>query len=105
MKLFLNNVCIVIFRDSLPSKKPVLMRTEVLTIDNLVIGQILEGSVKNVTHFGAFVDIGIGKDALLHQSQFRYGENPKLGQRLEVSIKTIEKARQQIGLTLATGNR
>ena len=54
------------------SKKPIQLRTEVLTIDNLKIGQTLEGTVKNVTHFGAFVDIGIGKDALLHQSELRY---------------------------------
>ena len=60
------------YRDYGLSKKPIQLRTEVLTIDNLKIGQTLEGTVKNVTHFGAFVDIGIGKDALLHQSELRY---------------------------------
>ena len=81
------------------SKKPVLLRTEVLTIDNLKIGQNLEGTVKNVTHFGAFVDIGIGKDALLHQSELR-NQAVKLGQRIDISIKTIDKASLRVGLSL-----
>ena len=90
------------YRDTL-SKKSLILRTEILTIDNLNIGQKLEGSVKNVTHFGAFVDIGIGKDALLHQSQFRPG-TIKLGNRIDVLVKSIEKESQRIGLTLVNGN-
>ena len=87
------------YRDYGLSKKPVQLRTEVLTIDNLKIGQNLEGTVKNVTHFGAFVDIGIGKDALLHQSELR-NQAVKLGQRIDISIKTIDKASLRVGLSL-----
>ena len=87
------------YRDYGLSKKPILLKTEVLTIDNLKIGQNLEGTVKNVTHFGAFVDIGIGKDALLHQSELR-NQAVKLGQRIDISIKTIDKASLRVGLSL-----
>jgi len=87
------------YRDYGLSKKPIQLRTEVLTIDNLKIGQTLEGTVKNVTHFGAFVDIGIGKDALLHQSELR-SQTVKLGQRIDISIKTIDKPSSRVGLKL-----
>ena len=83
------------FRDNL---KSMLFKTEVLSLENLQIGQVLEGSVKNVTHFGAFVDISVGKDALLHQSQFRC--NLSVGQRLQVSVKSIDIPKERIGLSL-----
>ena len=62
----------------------------------------LEGQIKNVTHFGVFVDIGIGKDALLHQSQFpknNSGGKFKLGQSIQVVVKSIEQERQRVNLT------
>ena len=59
----------------------------------------LDGEVKNVTHFGAFVDIGIGKDALLHQSEFPKTIQLKLGQSLTVAVKTIDVQKQRINLT------
>ena len=62
----------------------------------------LEGQIKNVTHFGVFVDIGIGKDALLHQSQFpknNSGGKFKLGPRIQGGVKSIEQERQRVNLT------
>ena len=85
------------FRDR--NLKSMLFKTEVLSLEGLKVGQVLEGSVKNVTHFGAFVDISVGKDALLHQSQFQ-GSKISVGQRLQVSVKSIELQKERIGLCL-----
>ena len=78
------------------------MKSELLSLKNLKIGMKLEGQIKNVTHFGVFVDIGIGKDALLHQSQFpknNSGGKFKLGQSIQVVVKSIEQERQRVNLT------
>ena len=83
------------FRDSL---KSCLFKTKVLSLESLKVGQVLEGSVKNVTHFGAFVDISVGKDALLHQSQFK--SKISVGQRLQVGIKSLELDKERISLSL-----
>lgn len=57
------------------------------------------GRVQNVTHFGAFVDIGVGKDGLVHASKFRHN-NPQLGDRVEVKVANIEVDRKRIQLEL-----
>ena len=87
-----------LYKDFRDQSKTVSYKTEVLTLENLKVGQVLEGSVKNVTHFGAFVDISVGKDALLHQSQ--YNCKISVGQRLQVSVKSIELQKERIGLGL-----
>ena len=81
------------FRDR--NLKSMLFKTEVLSLESLKVGQVLEGSVKNVTHFGAFMDISVGKDALLHQSQFQ-GSKISVGQRLQVSVKSIELQKERM---------
>ena len=88
-------------RDTNPERK-VNLKSELLSLQNLTVGMALDGTVKNVTHFGAFVDIGIGKDALLHQSQFlKNSIPPKLGQNIRVMVKSIEKDRQRVNLTFS----
>ena len=88
-------------RDTNPERK-VNLKSELLSLQNLTVGMALDGTVKNVTHFGAFVDIGIGKDALLHQSQFHKNSiPPKLGQNIRVMVKSIEKDRQRVNLTFS----
>ena len=88
-------------RDTNPDRK-VNLKSELLSLQNLTVGMALDGTVKNVTHFGAFVDIGIGKDALLHQSQFHKNSiPPKLGQNIRVMVKSIEKDRQRVNLTFS----
>ena len=69
------------------------------------MGTVLTGRVTNTTHFGAFVDIGVGKDALLHNSQVNRAElrgkaGLELGDRVEVSVNSIERERGRIGLRL-----
>ncbi|XP_015122371.1 uncharacterized protein LOC107044841 [Diachasma alloeum] len=78
-----------------------LFRKSLRSIDDLVIGSLLSGEIRNVTHFGAFVDIGVGKDGLIHVSQSK-GETLKIGQRVDVKVQNIEKERGRIGLILIT---
>lgn len=92
-------------RDSAPA--PVL-RTDVLTLDDLEEGMLLRGTVRNVVDFGAFVDIGVHDDGLLHVSEMsdRFVRNPsevvKVGDVIEVRIKGVDKKRGRISLTRKT---
>ena len=82
-------------REDLP--KPIL-RNDVLSMDDLTPGMRLEGTVRNVVDFGAFIDIGVKQDGLLHRSQIPRGEQLNVGDILEVSILKVEKERSRIGL-------
>ena len=91
---------------SVPSdfEKP-LFKQGLTSINDLKVGTVLTGRVTNTTHFGAFVDIGVGKDALLHNSQVNRAElrgkaGLELGDRVEVSVNSIERERGRIGLRL-----
>lgn len=57
------------------------------------------GSVNNVTDFGAFVDVGVGRNGLIHSSNMN-GMKVELGNIVEVSVFAIEKARSRISLML-----
>ena len=61
-------------RDPREDAPPPILRSDVLSMDDLVIGMKLQGTVRNVVDFGAFVDIGVKQDGLLHRSQIPYGE-------------------------------
>lgn len=75
-------------------------------IEDLRIGMKLPGIVTNITNFGAFVDIGVHQDGLVHLSQLanRYIANPnevvKVQQRVEVTVTEIDIARKRIGLSM-----
>ncbi len=92
-------------RESLP--KP-LLRQDVLKMEDLTPGMKLEGTVRNVVDFGAFVDLGVKQDGLLHISQMSSGrrriENPhdvvSVGDIISVEIKNIDIERGRIGLAL-----
>ncbi len=92
-------------RESLP--KP-LLRQDVLKMEDLSPGMKLEGTVRNVVDFGAFVDLGVKQDGLLHISQMSSGrrrvENPhdvvSVGDIISVEIKNIDVERGRIGLAL-----
>ena len=76
------------------------------TIDDLVVGMVLPGIVTNITNFGAFVDIGVHQDGLVHISQLadRYVNDPnqvvKLRQHVMVKVKDVDLRRQRISLTM-----
>ena len=83
-------------RKELPT--PVL-RKDVLSMEDLKEGMRLKGTVRNVVDFGAFVDIGLKDDGLLHRSQWPRGIRPAVGDVIEVSILRIEPERHRIALT------
>jgi uncharacterized protein len=82
-------------RQDLP--KPFL-RVDVLTMDDLVQGMELQGTVQNVVEFGAFVDLGVKQDGLLHRTQIPVGLDLNLGDIIRVTIRNIDKDRGRISL-------
>jgi uncharacterized protein len=75
-----------------------LLRTDVLSMKMLEVGMRLSGTVRNVVDFGAFIDIGVKQDGLLHISQIPRGVTLTVGQVLEVEITRVDEERGRIGL-------
>ncbi len=90
-------------RDEMP--KPIF-RNDVLKIEDLKEGMVLTGTVRNVVDFGAFVDVGLKNDGLVHLSEMseKYIRHPmelvQVGDIVTVKIKSIDISRQRIGLTM-----
>ena len=90
-------------RDTLP--KP-LLRTDVLDMNDLVAGMELTGTVRNVIDFGAFVDIGVHQDGLVHISQIcdKYIKHPsemlKVGDIVTVWVLSVDVNKKRISLTM-----
>ena len=93
-------------RDEMP---PAVFRSDVLSFDDLVPGMEMEGTVRNVVDFGAFVDIGVKTDGLVHISQIsdRFIKHPldavSVGDNVKVRILEVDKERQKIALTMKKG--
>ena len=75
-----------------------ILRSDVLSMDDLTPGLRLNGTVRNVVDFGAFVDIGVKQDGLLHRSQIPAGMVLGVGDVIEVEVLSVEPARGRIGL-------
>jgi uncharacterized protein len=75
-----------------------ILRTDVLKTEDLLVGMALKGTVRNVVDFGAFIDIGVKQDGLLHKSQIPFGTVIKVGDILDVEILVIEAERGRISL-------
>ena len=90
-------------RDSLPARQ---LRRDILGIEDLSVGMEVDGVVRNVIDFGAFVDIGVHQDGLVHISEItdKYIKHPsdvlKVGQQVRAVIITLDKSKQRIGLSL-----
>ena len=90
-------------RDEMP--KPIL-RTDVLAMEDLQPGMVLKGTVRNVIDFGAFVDIGVHQDGLVHISQMtdKYIKHPleavSVGDIVEVKVMSIDLGKKRIQLTM-----
>ena len=82
-------------REDLPAP---ILRSDVLSMDDLHPGLTLEGTVRNVIDFGAFVDIGVKQDGLLHRSQLPQGTLLNVGDVITVEIQKVEKDRGRISL-------
>ncbi|NLJ73558.1 MAG: RNA-binding transcriptional accessory protein [Firmicutes bacterium] len=92
-------------RDELPAP---LFRADVLSMEDLRPGMVLQGTVQNVVDFGAFVDIGVEKAGLVHISQLsdRYVNHPtevvQVGDIVSVRILEVDQGRERISLTMKT---
>ncbi len=90
-------------RDELP---PPMLRTDVMDMNDLKAGMELQGTVRNVIDFGAFVDIGVHQDGLVHISQItdKFIKHPsevlKVGQIVTVWVTAVDTAKKRISLTM-----
>lgn len=90
-------------REELPAP---MLRTDVMGMEDLKPGMELKGTVRNVIDFGAFVDIGVHQDGLVHISQIsnRYIKHPsevlKVGQIVTVWVLSVDTAKKRISLTM-----
>lgn len=90
-------------REEMP--KPIL-RSDVLKVEDLSIGMILTGTIRNVTDFGAFVDIGVKHDGLVHISEMsdKFVKNPSeivsVGDVVKTKVIDIDKERQKVKLSM-----
>ncbi len=75
-----------------------ILRSDVLKVEDLAVGMTLKGTVRNVVDFGAFIDIGVKQDGLLHKSQIPFGTVLKVGDILDLEILKIEIERGRISL-------
>ena len=89
-------------RDPRQSAQEFSFAEDIHEIDDLKPGMELPGIVTNVTAFGAFVDIGIHENGLIHVSQMR-GQKVKLHQKVTVSVLDVDLDRKRISLRLLTG--
>lgn len=90
-------------RDDLPMPD---LRSDILDMADLVPGMVLDGVVRNVIDFGAFVDIGVHQDGLVHVSEIceKFIKHPSemlsVGDKVKVKIKSVDVAKKRIGLTM-----
>ncbi len=93
-------------RDPRPRFKTVAFKDGINQVADLQLGMVLEGVISNVTHFGAFVDIGVHQDGLVHISAItdRFIRDPreivKAGDIVTVKVIEVDKERNRIGLTM-----
>lgn len=98
-------------RDPRDSFEPPAFREDVRTMEDLKVGMELEGVVTNVTAFGAFVDIGVHQDGLVHVSRLtdRFVKDPaevvKCGDRIRVRVLEVDLQRKRISLTARKDDR
>lgn len=93
-------------RDERENFSKPLLKSDILTLDDLSIGMKLSGTIRNITQFGAFVDIGLKQDAMIHISKIskNYIKNPLdvliVGQIVDVYVIDVEKDRSRVGLAM-----
>ncbi|MEO7912192.1 MAG: Tex family protein [Roseiflexaceae bacterium] len=93
-------------RDPRDDAAPPILRADVLKMEDLQTGMWLKGTVRNVVDFGAFVDIGVKQDGLVHVSEMadRFIKSPldvvQVGDVVDVRVLTIDASRGRIGLSM-----
>ncbi|WP_415903726.1 Tex family protein [Neptuniibacter sp. QD48_55] len=95
-------------RDPRPDFKTATLQDGIESVSDLIEGMVLEGTVTNVTNFGAFVDVGVHQDGLVHISQLanRFVKDPhdvvKPGQIVSVKVLEVDLKRKRISLSMRT---
>lgn len=95
-------------RDEFP--QPIL-KSDILTLDDIYEGMKLEGTIRNVVDFGAFVDVGLSQDGLIHISNMstEFIKHPssvvEVGQIVTVYVIEIDKTREKVGLSLLSPDK
>lgn len=95
-------------REALPAP---MLRKDIMGIEDLKVGMEVTGTVRNVVDFGAFIDIGVHQDGLVHISEItdRYIKHPsevlKVGQVVRAWIKEVDVKKNRIGLTMKKKNK
>ncbi len=95
-------------RDPRDDAPPPILRADVLKLEDLAPGMILKGTVRNVVDFGAFVDIGVKQDGMVHVSELanRFVKNPlevvQVGDIVDVRVLSVDTARGRIALSMRT---
>ena len=93
-------------RDPREDAPPVIFRNDVKRFEDLKVDMEMTGTVRNVVDFGAFVDIGVKNDGLVHISQLsdKYIKHPldvvSVGDTVRVKILSVDNEKQKIGLTM-----
>jgi uncharacterized protein len=93
-------------RDPRDDAPPPILRADVLSLEDLKPGMWLKGTVRNVIDFGAFVDIGVKQDGLVHISELadRFVKSPldvvQVGDVVDVRVLSVDTARGRIGLSM-----
>ena len=93
-------------RDPREDAPPPVLRSDVLSMEDLQEGMVLQGTVRNVIDFGVFVDIGVHQDGLVHISQIcdRFIKHPleavKLGDVVQVKVLSVDLQKKRIALTM-----
>ncbi len=88
-------------RDPRDDAPPPILRGDVLKLEDLKTGMRLKGTVRNVVDFGAFVDVGVKHDGLLHRSRIPRGAGLAVGDVIDVTILSIDPERERISLGMA----
>jgi uncharacterized protein len=95
-------------RDIRTDMPPPFLKKDILTLDDVKPGMMLTGTIRNVVDFGAFVDIGLKNDGLVHISELadQYVKDPHqvvaIGQIVQVRIINVDHKRSRVGLSMKT---
>lgn len=93
-------------RDPKEKMPEIIFKSGITKIEDLQVGMVLKGIVRNVVDFGAFVGLGVKQDGLIHLSELSdsYVKHPTdvlvAGEQITVKIIPLDQARQRVGLTL-----
>jgi len=87
------------------------MRKPGTLVEDLAMGQQVDGTIKRITDFGAFVDVGVGRDGMIHISELQLGSVEKVsdvvqeGQKVTVWVKEVDSKKNRISLTMVNPDR